>query len=184
MLFRSGLVMQKLFCGVYKERRVLITGHTGFKGSWFVTWLSQMGAKVLGYALDPNTTPNHFSMLDMSIKSVIGDIRDGKNLSDVFKMFQPEIIFHLAAQPLVRLSYNEPVETFQTNIMGTVNVFETCRQTPSVKAVINITSDKCYDNVEWCWGYKETDALGGKDIYSGSKAAAEVIFKSYYHSFF
>ena len=176
--------MQKLFCGVYKERRVLITGHTGFKGSWFVTWLSQMGAKVLGYALDPNTTPNHFSMLDMSIKSVIGDIRDGKNLSDVFKKFQPEIVFHFAAQPLVLMSYYDPVETLQTNIMGTVNLYEACRQTSSIKAVINITSDKCYENKEWIWGYRENDPMGGYDPYSVSKGCSELVTSAYRNSFF
>ena len=144
----SKLKTQNLFGGVYAKKRVLLTGHTGFKGSWLAFWLTQIGAKVLGYSLEPNTSPNHFSMLDLPIESVIGDIRDDKNLSAVFKRFQPEIVFHLAAQPLVRLSYSEPVETFQANVMGTVNLFEACRQTPSVKAVINITSDKCYENKE------------------------------------
>ena len=180
----EGLVMQKFFCGVYKKRRVLITGHTGFKGSWLALWLSQMGAEILGYALEPNTTPNHFSMLDMSIESVIGDIRDGKNLSDVFKKFQPEIVFHLAAQPLVLQSYNDPVETFQINVMGTVNLFEACRQTSSVKAVINITSDKCYENKEWVWGYREKDVIGGYDPYSASKGCSELVTSAYRKSFF
>ena len=180
----EGLVMQNLFKGVYAGKRVLLTGHTGFKGSWLTFWLAQMGAEVLGYALEPNTNPNHFSMLDMPIESVIGDIRDGKNLSDVFKRFQPEIVFHLAAQPLVRLSYNEPVETFQTNVMGTVNVFEACRQTPSVKAVINITSDKCYENRELIWGYRENDPMGGYDPYSASKGCSELVTSAYRNSFF
>ena len=175
---------QNLFKGVYAKKRVLITGHTGFKGSWLAFWLTQMGADVLGYSLEPNTSPNHFSMLDMSIESVIGDIRDGKNLSDVFKGFQPEIVFHLAAQPLVRRSYAEPVETFQTNVMGTVNVFEACRQTSSVKAVINITSDKCYENREWVWGYRENDPMGGYDPYSASKGCSELVTSSYRNSFF
>ena len=176
--------MQNLFCGVYNKRRVLITGHTGFKGSWLSFWLTRMGAEVLGYALEPNTNPNHFSMLDMPIKSIIGDIRDSKNLSDVFKMFQPEIIFHLAAQPLVRLSYYEPAETFQTNIMGTVNLFEASRRTPSVNAVINITSDKCYENREWIWGYRENDPMGGHDPYSASKGCSELVTSAYRNSFF
>jgi CDP-glucose 4,6-dehydratase len=176
--------MQNLFQGVYAGKKVLLTGHTGFKGSWLAFWLTQMGAKVLGYALEPNTNPNHFSMLDMLMESVIGDIRDDKNLSGILKRFQPEIVFHLAAQPLVRLSYNEPVETFQTNIMGTVNVFETCRQTPSVKAVINITSDKCYENREWVWGYRENDPMGGYDPYSASKGCSELVTAAYRNSFF
>ena len=176
--------MRNLFKGVYAGKRVLLTGHTGFKGSWLAFWLSQMGAEVIGYALEPNTSPNHFSMLDMPIESVIGDIRDGRNLSEVFKRFQPEIVFHLAAQPLVRLSYDEPVETFQTNVMGTVNVFEACRQTPSVRAVINITSDKCYENREWVWGYRENDPMGGYDPYSASKGCSELVTSAYRNSFF
>ena len=140
-----------MFNNTYKGKKVLITGHTGFKGSWLAFWLTQMGADVLGYSLDPNTSPNHFSMLDMPMESVIGDIRDGRNLSDVLKRFEPEIVFHLAAQPLVKQSYSEPVETFQTNVIGSVNLFEACRQTPSVRAIINITSDKCYENREWVW---------------------------------
>ena len=173
-----------MFNNIYKTKKALITGHTGFKGSWLALWLTQMGADVLGYSLDPNTTPNHFSMLDMPMESVIGDIRDGKNLSDVFKRFQPEIVFHLAAQPLVRQSYNEPVETFQTNVMGTINLFEACRQTPSVRAIINITSDKCYENREWVWGYRENDPMGGYDPYSASKGCSELVTSAYRNSFF
>jgi len=180
----EGLVTQNLFCGIYKKIKVLITGHTGFKGSWLAFWLTQMGAEVLGYSLEPNTNPNHFSMLSMPIDSVIGDIRNGKNLSYVFERFQPEIVFHLAAQPLVRLSFNVPVETFQTNVMGTVNVFEACRQTPAVRAVVNITSDKCYENQEWIWGYRENDPVGGHDPYSASKGCAELVTTSYRKSFF
>jgi CDP-glucose 4,6-dehydratase len=180
----EDLVMQNLFKGVYKGKRILLTGHTGFKGSWLAFWLSQMGGDVLGYALKPNTHPNHFSMLDLPMESVIGDIRDGKNLSDVFKRFKPEIVFHFAAQPLVRVSYSEPVETFQTNVIGTVNVFEACRQTPSVRAVINITSDKCYENREWIWGYRENDPMGGYDPYSASKGCSELVTSAYRKSFF
>ena len=172
------------FNGIYAGKRVLLTGHTGFKGSWLAFWLSQMGADVLGYALEPDTNPNHFSMLDLPIESVIGDIRDIEHLDRVFGRFQPEIVFHLAAQPLVRLSYSEPVETFQTNVMGTVNIFEACRRTSSVKAVINITSDKCYENREWVWGYRENDPVGGYDPYSASKGCAELVTSAYRNSFF
>ena len=176
--------MRNLFCGVYKNRKVLITGHTGFKGSWLAFWLSQMGADVLGYSLEPDTNPNHFSMLDLPIESVIGDIRDVKHLTRVFDRFQPEIIFHLAAQSLVRLSYDDPVETFKTNVMGTVNIFEACRRTSSVRAVINVTSDKCYENREWVWGYRENDPMGGYDPYSASKGCAELVTAAYRNSFF
>ena len=178
------MIMQNLFRGIYKKRKVLITGHTGFKGSWLAFWLSQMGADILGYALEPNTNPNHFSMLDLPIESVIGDIRDIEHLTRVFGKFQPEIIFHLAAQPLVRLSFDDPVETFNTNIMGTVDIFEACRRTPSVRAVINVTSDKCYENREWVWGYREKDPMGGYDPYSASKGCAELITSAYKNSFF
>ena len=180
----EGLIMRNLFCGVYKKRKVLITGHTGFKGSWLTFWLSQMGADVLGYALEPDTNPNHFSMLDLPIASVIGDIRDIEHLTRVFDRFQPEIIFHLAAQSLVRRSYDDPAETFKTNVMGTVNIFEACRRTSSVRAVINVTSDKCYENREWLWGYRENDPMGGYDPYSASKGCAELVTSAYRNSFF
>lgn len=176
--------MRNLFCGVYKKRKVLITGHTGFKGSWLTFWLSQMGADVLGYALEPDTNPNHFSMLDLPIASVIGDIRDIEHLTRVFDRFQPEIIFHLAAQSLVRRSYDDPAETFKTNVIGTVNIFEACRRTSSVRAVINVTSDKCYENREWLWGYRENDPMGGYDPYSASKGCAELVTSAYRNSFF
>ena len=176
--------MQNPFSNIYTVKRVLLTGHTGFKGSWLAFWLSQMGADVLGYALEPNTNPNHFSMLDLPIESVIGDIRDIEHLTRVFDRFQPEIVFHLAAQPLVRLSYSEPVETFQTNVIGTVNIFEACRRTSSIKAVINITSDKCYENREWVWGYRENDPMGGYDPYSASKGCSELLTSAYRNSFF
>ena len=176
--------MQNLFCGVYKNRKVLITGHTGFKGSWLAFWLSQMGADVLGFALEPDTNPNHYSMLDLPIESVIGDIRDIANLTRVFDRFQPEIVFHLAAQSLVRRSYDDPVETFKTNVMGTVNIFEACRRTSTVRAVINVTSDKCYENREWLWGYRENDPMGGYDPYSASKGCSELVTSAYRNSFF
>ena len=180
----EGLAMRNLFCGVYKKRKVLITGHTGFKGSWLALWLSQIGADILGYALGPDTNPNHFSMLDLPIESVIGDIGDIKHLTRVFDRFQPEIIFHLAAQSLVRRSYDDPAETFKTNVMGTVNIFEACRRTSSVRAVINVTSDKCYENREWVWGYRENDPMGGYDPYSASKGCAELVTAAYRNSFF
>jgi len=180
----EGLAMRNLFCGVYKKRKVLITGHTGFKGSWLALWLSQIGADILGYALGPDTNPNHFSMLDLPIESVIGDIGDIEHLTRVFDRFQPEIIFHLAAQSLVRRSYDDPAETFKTNVMGTVNIFEACRRTSSVRAVINVTSDKCYENREWVWGYRENDPMGGYDPYSASKGCAELVTAAYRNSFF
>ncbi|MCP3924068.1 MAG: CDP-glucose 4,6-dehydratase [Desulfobacterales bacterium] len=173
-----------MFNNSYKNKKILITGHTGFKGSWLAFWLSQMGADVLGYSLAPNTTPNHFSMLDLSIESVIGDILDREKLFDIFKAFQPEVVFHLAAQPLVRQSYNEPVETLQTNIIGTANVLDACRKEYSVKAVINITSDKCYENKEWPWGYRENDPMGGYDPYSVSKGCSELVTSAYRNSYF
>ena len=173
-----------MFNNIYNNRKVLVTGHTGFKGSWLAFWLTKMGADILGYALEPATDPNHFSMLNLPVDSVVGDIRDIEHLANVFKRFQPEIVFHLAAQPLVRLSYEEPLETLHTNILGTANVLEVCRQTDSLKAIINITSDKCYKNREWVWGYRENDPMGGYDPYSASKGCAELITSAYRNSFF
>jgi CDP-glucose 4,6-dehydratase len=174
-----------MFNKIYKNRRVLVTGHTGFKGSWLVLWLSKMHANILGYALEPPTIPNHFSLLQLdNIKSIIGDIRDSDRLNHVLHEFQPEIVFHMAAQSLVRVSYKEPVETFEVNIMGTINVFEACRSSKSVKAIVNITSDKCYENQEWVWGYREIDPMGGYDPYSASKGCAELITNAYRRSFF
>jgi len=176
--------MTNLFSGIYKDKTVLLTGHTGFKGSWLAYWLTQMGAKVIGYALEAPTTPNHLALLNLDIVSVIGDIRDQKKLDATFKEYQPEIVFHLAAQPLVRLSYDEPVETFETNVMGTIKVFEAAKKTSSVKAIVNITSDKAYENKEWIWGYRENDPMGGYDPYSASKGCAELVVNSYRNSFF
>jgi len=173
-----------LFGGIYSGRRVLVTGHTGFKGSWLSLWLTRLGAKVIGYALDPPTQPNHFELLKLPIISIIGDIRDRDNLFKTFAAHSPEIVFHLAAQPLVRRSYANPAETFETNVMGTINVLEACRNKPSVKAIVNITSDKCYDNREWYWGYREIDPVGGYDPYSASKACAELVTTCYKRSFF
>jgi len=173
-----------MFNNIYKNKKVLITGHSGFKGSWLALWLTQLGANVCGYSLSAPTEPNHFGHLYLDIRSEIGDILDRDRLENVFTDFQPEIVFHMAAQPLVRLSYREPRETFETNILGTVNVLEACRKTASVKAIINVTSDKCYDNKEWIWGYRENDAMGGHDPYSASKGCAELIASSYRASFF
>lgn len=173
-----------MFNSSYKNKRVLITGHTGFKGSWLALWLSQMGAKITGYSLQPHTNPNHFQLLGLNINSVIGDIRDADKLKQVFRKDQPEIVFHLAAQAIVRLSYKDPVETFSSNVMGTVNVLEAARTCDSIRAVVIVTSDKCYENREWPWGYREIDALGGYDPYSASKGCAEIVTNCWRNSFF
>ncbi|KFN39664.1 CDP-glucose 4,6-dehydratase [Smithella sp. F21] len=175
-----------LFTNIYKNRKVLITGHTGFKGSWLAIWLKELGADVIGYALDPPSDPSNFeaTRLQEKITHVHEDVRDLDRLMDTFKKYQPEFVFHLAAQPLVRLSYEEPKLTFDTNIGGTVNVFEAIRATPSVKVLVNITSDKCYENREWVWGYRENDPMGGHDPYSASKGCAELVFSAYLKSFF
>ena len=176
--------MQSNFDGIYKGKKVLLTGHTGFKGSWLALWLKELGAEVIGYSLKPPTKPNHFELLDLDMISIIGDIRDKKRVQEVFDKYQPDIVFHLAAQPLVRYSYANPVETFETNIMGSINIFEAARHTASVKAIVNITSDKAYENKEWIWGYRENDPMGGHDPYSASKGAVEIVTSSYRNSFF
>ena len=176
--------MTNLFGGIYKGKTVLLTGHTGFKGSWLAFWLTQMGAKVVGYSLKAPTEPDHLGLLDFNMVSIIGDIRDQKKLDEIFQEYKPEIVFHLAAQALVRLSYDEPIETFDTNVMGTLKVFEACRKTSSVRAIVNITSDKAYENKEWIWGYRENDPMGGYDPYSASKGCAELVANSYRNSYF
>ena len=173
-----------MFDNIYNNKRVLITGHTGFKGSWLALWLSQLGAELTGYSLQPPTNPNHFSLLDVDIDSIIGDVRDAEKVRRVFKERQPEIVFHLAAQPIVRLSYTDPVETFSSNIMGTVNVLQGSRESESVRAVVNVTSDKCYENTEGAGGYREVDRLGGYDPYSASKGCSEIITSCWRNSFF
>jgi CDP-glucose 4,6-dehydratase len=180
----EDLVMEKLFKGIYKGKRVLLTGHSGFKGSWLLFWLQQLGATVKGYSLPPETEPSHIRLLDLFDPASAGDIRDPDQLSGSVKDFQPDIVFHLAAQPLVRRSYTVPLETFHSNIIGTANVLETIRHTPSVRAVINITTDKVYHNFEQHWAYRETDILGGHDPYSTSKACAELVHESYRKSYF
>ena len=167
-------------------KRVLLTGHTGFKGSWLSLWLQSMGAKVIGYALTPPTNPNLFEVANVGLgmTSIIGDIRDLAHLQKVFAEHQPEIVIHMAAQPLVRYSYLEPVETYSTNVMGVVNLLEAIRQTKSVQAVVNVTTDKCYENREWAWGYRENEAMGGFDPYSSSKGCAELVTAAYRNSYF
>lgn len=173
-----------MFGSIYKDKVVLITGHTGFKGSWLAFWLKKLGAEVVGYSLNLPSTPNHFELLELGNVSVAGDIRDRAKLTETFSKYRPALVFHLAAQPLVRRSYREPVYTFETNIIGTVNVLEACRQTETVRAIVNITSDKCYENREWVWGYRESDQMGGYDPYSSSKGCAELITNSYRSSYF
>lgn len=166
-------------------KRVLVTGHTGFTGSWACQWLHAIGAEVSGLALEPETDPSLFAVLglDQYVRSEIGDVCDYARVHDVFATTQPEVVLHLAAQPLVRRSYREPVPTFATNVMGTAHVLEAARLTPSVRAVVCITTDKVYQNREWPWPYRENDRLGGKDPYSASKAAAEMVIQSYAHAF-
>jgi CDP-glucose 4,6-dehydratase len=175
--------MKHLFGRIFNHKNVLITGHTGFKGSWLAFWLNQMGASVVGYSLKAPTNPSHFDLLNLDMTSVIGDIRDLKKLEDTFIQYRPEIVFHLAAQPIVRSSYENPIETYETNVIGTLKVFEACRKY-KVKAIVNITSDKCYENKEWIWGYRENDAMGGYDPYSSSKGCAELLTSSYRNSYF
>jgi len=175
-----------MFDNFFKNKKIFITGHTGFKGSWLTIWLKMLGAEVCGFSLEPPTTPNVFELARISegIHSVHGDIRDLGRLKNEINNFSPEIILHLAAQSLVRKSYINPVETYSTNIMGTVNLLEAVRQTKCVKSVVNITSDKCYENKEWLWGYRESDPMGGYDPYSSSKGCSELITSSYLSSFF
>ncbi len=173
-----------MFENIYQKKKVLITGHTGFKGSWLALWLSQMGATITGYSLQPPTNPNHFQLLDLKINSVTGDLRDADRLKKVFREQQPEIVFHLAAQAIVRLSYKDPMATLTSNIMGTVNVLEASRSCRTVRAIVNVTSDKCYENHEWPWGYREIDPLGGYDPYSASKGCAELVTSCWRNSFF
>ena len=178
--------MKRFFFGVYKDKRVLITGDTGFKGSWLAIWLKEMGAQVYGYALPPRSDLENFAQcgLGSGIHHQDGDIRDLNSLQEFFTWVQPDIAFHLAAQAIVLESYQDPHYTFETNLMGVVNFFEAVRKTPSVKVAVNITSDKCYQNNEWIWGYRENDPMGGYDPYSASKGCSELITQSYIHSFF
>lgn len=170
----------------WKGKRVLLTGHTGFKGGWLSLWLQSMDAQVVGYALAPPTTPSLFEIagVGQAMTSITGDIRVLGDLRKVFIEHQPEIVIHMAAQPLVRYSYIDPTETYSTNIMGTVNLLESIRGISSVKVVINVTSDKCYENREWIWGYRENEPMGGFDPYSSSKSCAELVTAAYRNSYF
>lgn len=171
------------FGGDYRGRRVLVTGHTGFKGSWLCLWLNALGAQVTGLALDPPSQPSHWELLKLDINDHRVDVRDEAAVRRVVAAERPEIVFHLAAQPLVRRSYREPVATWSTNVMGTVHVLEAARDTEDVRAVVVVTSDKCYENREWPWPYRERDRLGGHDPYSASKAGAELVASSYRTAF-
>ncbi len=172
-----------MFAGIYKDKKVLVTGHTGFKGSWLVKWLNVLGADVYGFSLESETSPNHYELLKPDLRSEMGDTRNYEHLLKFINKCQPEMVFHLAAQPLVRRSYAQPIETFTTNVMGTAHVLEACRQVGSVKAVVNVTTDKCYENQEWVWSYRENEPLGGHDPYSASKACSEIVTSSYRSSF-
>ena len=176
-----------IFNNFFRGKRVLVTGHTGFKGSWLSIWLHELGAEVIGVAQDPFTERDNFvlSGIGQRIKADIrADIRDGERIKEIFRQYQPEIVFHLAAQPLVRLSYDIPVETYQTNVMGTIHILEAIRFTDSVKVGVMITTDKCYENREQIWGYRENEPMGGYDPYSSSKGAAEIAIASWRRSFF
>jgi CDP-glucose 4,6-dehydratase len=170
----------------WKGKKVFITGHTGFKGSWLSLWLQDMGAVVKGYALEPNTNPNLFTQANVAknMDSEIGDITDLNHICESMKAFDPEVLIHMAAQPLVRLSYKDPVLTYATNVMGTVNVLEAARKCTNLKAIVSVTTDKCYENREWAWGYRENEPMGGHDPYSSSKGCAELVTAAYRKSFF
>lgn len=173
--------------GFWENKKVFLTGHTGFKGSWLALWLSSMKAQVVGYALEPDQSPCLFNMLNLQeylSSSIISDVRDLDRLSYEIDRESPQILIHMAAQPLVRKSYISPVDTYSTNVMGTVNVLEAVRNTKSVKSALIITTDKCYENKEWLWGYRETDPMGGFDPYSSSKGCAELVVQAYQRSYF
>jgi len=177
------MVIDKQF---WAGKRVFLTGHTGFKGSWLSLWLQHLGAVVVGYATDPPTNPNMFELAGVAhnMTSIMGDVRDQASLLQAMTTAQPEIVIHMAAQPLVRYSYANPVETYATNVMGSVHLLEAVRKTANVRVVINVTTDKCYENKEWYWGYRESEPMGGHDPYSNSKACAELVTSAYRNSFF
>jgi CDP-glucose 4,6-dehydratase len=179
----EGLVMNNKF---WESKKVLITGHTGFKGSWLSLWLQKQGACIVGYSLPPPTEPSLFELANVAdgMTSITGDIRDLEHLQTVIAEHKPEIIIHMAAQSLVRYSYHNPVDTYSTNVMGTVNVLEAVKQSDGVRVLINITSDKCYENREWIWCYRENEPMGGYDPYSSSKGCAELVTSAYRRSYF
>jgi CDP-glucose 4,6-dehydratase len=181
-----GTLVADSYLEIFRGKRVLVTGHTGFKGSWLTLLLNRLGAVVMGYALPPEYSGGHFERLGLQqqIRHVVGDVRDLERMRDQVMAFQPEIVFHLAAQALVRASYVDPKTTFDVNVGGGLNLLEVVRTCDSVRALVFITSDKCYENQDWVWGYRETDLLGGYDPYSASKGAAELVFSSYLRSFF
>ena len=184
--WRGSLENMAINKNFWKGKKVLVTGHTGFKGSWLSLWLQSLGAEVIGVSLDVPSTPSLYEQANVSenMISLRQDIRDVVAIRKIFQDHLPEVVFHLAAQPLVRLSYREPVETYETNVMGTLHVLEGIRSVDSVRSAVMITTDKCYQNKEWVWGYRETDTLGGHDPYSSSKAAAELLISSYRESYF
>lgn len=178
--------MRTVNSNFWKDKKVFLTGHTGFKGSWMSLWLQEMGANVKGFALPPPTTPSLFEVARVgeNMISEIGDIRDRQSLNDSMISFNPDILIHMAAQPLVRMSYVLPLETYETNVIGTANVLESARKSPALKAIVSVTTDKCYENKEWVWGYREDEAMGGYDPYSSSKACAELVTAAYRRSYF
>jgi CDP-glucose 4,6-dehydratase len=185
MDFHASLAMN-VSPSFWQGKSVFLTGHTGFKGSWLSLWLQRLGAEVHGFALEPPTTPNLFTVAEVAsgmASHTLGDIRDLTTVQDAMQVARPDIVIHMAAQALVRLSYAEPVETYATNVMGTVHVLESARHTPSVKAIVIVTTDKCYENKEWAWGYRENEPMGGHDPYSNSKGCAELVTSAYRNSF-
>lgn len=182
----DGGIEGKVDSSFWNNKRVFLTGHTGFKGGWLSIWLNSMGAQVKGYALAPNTTPSLFfeAKIETLVDSNFGDIRNLNELKKSMMEFNPDILIHMAAQPLVRLSYTEPVDTYATNVMGTVNVLESARSCINLKAIVSVTTDKCYENKEWEWGYRENEPMGGHDPYSSSKGCAELVTAAYRNSFF
>lgn len=184
---QSALEIMGINQKFWQDKRVFLTGHTGFKGGWLALWLTDMGAQVFGYALPPPTEPSFFNVIDLPTRlsgNNLSDIRNAPALALAMQTAQADIVFHLAAQPLVRYSYKNPAETYEVNVMGTVNVMEAVHKTRSVKAVVNVTTDKCYENQEWCWPYRENEILGGFDPYSSSKSCSELVTSAYQRSFF